>query len=91
MHATFEWKNARLQRIIDGGGGFYGGAYGGGGAGEGPGGGAGGGDDGAGARLWVAFLWHCAYSCGLVSFAVALVRGGRRLFFCCFGVLLLLL
>lgn len=30
------------------------------------------GDGGAG-RIWVAFLWHCAYSCALVSFAVALV------------------
>jgi hypothetical protein len=26
-------------------------------------------------RIWIAFLWHCAYSCCLVSFAVALVRG----------------
>lgn len=27
------------------------------------------------ARVFVAFLWHCAYSCCLVSFAVALVSG----------------
>jgi hypothetical protein len=26
-------------------------------------------------RIWIAFLWHCAYSCLLVSFAVALVSG----------------
>ncbi|KIZ04574.1 Chloride channel protein CLC-a [Monoraphidium neglectum] len=25
-------------------------------------------------RIWIAFLWHCAYSCLLVSFAVALVQ-----------------
>ena len=54
--AAFEWKNARVQRIIDGEGAGAGGA-----ASE-------------GARIWLAFAWHCAYSCGLVSFAVALVR-----------------
>ncbi|GBF97646.1 H(+) Cl(-) exchange transporter [Raphidocelis subcapitata] len=27
-----------------------------------------------GGRIWIAFLWHCAYSCCLVSFAVALVQ-----------------
>jgi chloride channel 7 len=25
-------------------------------------------------RIWIAFLWHVAYSCFLVIFAVALVR-----------------
>lgn len=29
-------------------------------------------EPGAG-RIWIAFLWHCAYSCCLVSIAVALV------------------
>ena len=45
--ALFEWKNARVQALLDA-------------PGEG--------------RVWAAFAWHVAYSCGLVSFAVTLVR-----------------
>ena len=31
-------------------------------------------EPGGAGRVWIAFLWHCAYSCCLVSFGVALVR-----------------
>jgi hypothetical protein len=34
-------------------------------------------EPGGGGRVWVAFLWHCAYSCCLVSFGVALVGRGE--------------